>query len=151
MDIFGVHITQNAQDSAKLGENVAAYLVRQPAGEAPHVICLYGELGSGKTTFVQGFARGLGITSRLLSPTFIIVRRYEPPRRFSFLYHLDLYRLASKSDTEGLGLPEIFADQSSLVLIEWAEKLGDLLPEKRIDIHFDTMDNGDHRIKVDKI
>src|SRR3989344_8618526 len=132
MDFNQQFTTASPQETALIGQEFGNY-VRE---KGIHVICLYGELGSGKTTFVQGFARGLGITTRLLSPTFIIVRRYQAPRRFSFLYHLDLYRLSGEKELEGLGIPEILADTSSIVLIEWAEKLGDLMPEKRIDIHF---------------
>ena len=104
-------------------------------------MCLYGQLGSGKTTFCQGFAKGLGIGGRLLSPTFIIVRRYELPNNQNFLYHIDLYRVNGK-DLSNLGLEEIFADSSALVLVEWAEKLGALMQKRRIDVHFSAEDDG---------
>src|SRR5664279_2141969 len=69
------------------------------------VLALFGDLGSGKTTFVQGFAKGLGITKKIISPTFIIVRSYEiGVRNF---YHVDLYRIHNESDIDGLGLLEI--------------------------------------------
>jgi len=144
MDFPYTITTKSAEETARVGKEIGNKL------RTSRIICLYGELGSGKTTFVQGFARGLGITTRLLSPTFIIVRRYQTPRRFSFLYHLDLYRLSGEKELEGLGIPEILADTSSIVLIEWAEKLGDLMPEKRIDIHFMVKENGDHTIEIKK-
>lgn len=112
------------------------------------IICLWGELGSGKTTFTQGFARGLGITSRLLSPTFIIVRRYQIPHKNGFLYHLDLYRMKEPKDVSSVGFEEMVADPNSVVVIEWPERLGTLLPEKRLDIHFGVLPNGDHEIKA---
>lgn len=117
------------------------------AGERPKIVCLYGELGSGKTTFVQGFARGLGITTRLLSPTFIIVRRYKLPEE-NFFYHIDLYRTSSTADLEQLGLSEIFLDPAAYVVIEWAEKLGELLPKDRRDIYFTTLDDERHTIII---
>lgn len=113
----------------------------------PKIICLYGELGSGKTTFVQGFARGLGITTRLLSPTFIIVRRYELPEE-NFFYHIDLYRTSSTADLKQLGLSEIFLDPAAYVVVEWAEKLGELLPKDRRDIYFTTLDDERHTIII---
>lgn len=117
----------------------------------PNVFCLYGNLGSGKTTFTQGFAKGLGIHARLLSPTFIIVRRYDIPSTEIFLYHIDLYRLKNSADMEELGLSEIFADSGSITVIEWAEKLGDGIPVPRTDINFEVQTDGNHKITVRKV
>lgn len=144
-DIF----TKNSVETSDFGKSLAQKLLNERGEAGPVVICLYGELGSGKTTFAQGFAKGLGITSRLLSPTFIIVRRYDLPGPDSgFLYHLDLYRIKSVGELQDLGLKEIFSDKKSYILVEWAEKLGTNLPEKRIDIRFKVLENGDHEIKV---
>lgn len=141
-------ITKSAQETAEVGASLARDITGGGAG--PHILCLYGDLGSGKTTFTQGFAKGLGITSRLLSPTFIIVRRYDIPLSEHFLYHIDLYRLKNVREMEELGLPEIFADPAAVVVIEWAERLGDLLPEHRVDIRFEVRDDGRHRITTKK-
>lgn len=135
-------ITKTAEETAAVGENLAHL--------APHILCLYGNLGSGKTTFTQGFAKGLGITSRLLSPTFIIVRRYDIPLSEKKLYHIDLYRLNSVDQMEELGLEEIFTDSASVVVIEWAERLGELLPKDRVDIHFETLNDDSHKIIIKK-
>jgi tRNA threonylcarbamoyladenosine biosynthesis protein TsaE len=110
-------------------------------------ICLWGELGSGKTTFVQGLARGLGIPSRLLSPTFIIVRRYEIPQTKNFLYHVDLYRIKGPEDIVSLGFADMTHEPGSLTVIEWPERLGTLLPEHRIDIRFTVLSDGKHAIE----
>jgi len=117
--------------------------------KSPRVLCFYGELGTGKTTFVQGFAKGLGITSRLLSPTFIIVRRYNIPDSAGFLYHLDLYRVEEK-DLAELGVSDMLSDPDSIVVIEWAEKLGNWLPKDRVDITFSVLPNGNHEIRYQK-
>lgn len=132
-------ITENAQETQRLGERLAA----NGAG----IVCLYGELGSGKTTFAQGFAKGLGMNTRLLSPTFIIVRRYDLPKNFLF-YHIDLYRIHSTREMEGLGLSEIFSDSEAHTLIEWSERLGSFLPEHRTDIFFSVLPNGRHKIVI---
>jgi tRNA threonylcarbamoyladenosine biosynthesis protein TsaE len=108
---------------------------------------LYGELGSGKTTFVQGMAQGLGLThARLLSPTFIIVRRYEIPEEQKFFHHIDLYRMTEVSGLEALGLSELFMDRASYVAIEWPERLGGSLPHERLDIRFRVQEDGTHEV-----
>jgi len=142
MDINQPITTTSPQETARIGQEFGN-CVRE---KGIRVVCLYGELGSGKTTFVQGFAKGLGITMRLLSPTFIIVRRYQMPDNSGFIYHLDLYRMESEKDLLGLGLPEILADPDSIVVIEWAEKMGSLVPQPRIDVYFEVLEDGKHKI-----
>ena len=156
MDYDREIITQSAEETAKLGEELADSLefralsleLREGEKRKATVICLYGELGSGKTTFAQGFAKGLGIPSRLLSPTFIIVRRYEVPQTENFLYPLDLYRISGAQELAGLGIAEILADSGSFVLIEWAEKLENQLPKHRIDVVLKALDDGRHSIWI---
>lgn len=147
MDFNHPFITASPQETARIGQELG-YWVREKGIRA---VCLYGELGSGKTTFVQGFAKALCVTVRLLSPTFIIVRRYQRHDNSGFLYHLDLYRMESAKDLSGLGLQEILADPDSIVLIEWAEKLGSLLPKKRIDVRFIVAEDGKHSILICKM
>jgi len=141
MDFSHTTITKSANETAGVGEEIGNTL------KPPLILCLYGELGSGKTTLVQGFAKGLGITTRLLSPTFIIVRRYQIPDSSGFLYHLDLYRVEAE-ELEELGLSDILSDLSSIVVIEWAEKLGSWLPKRRIDIKFTVLSDGKHSIEI---
>ena len=142
-------ITQSARDTQKLGEAFGNSLLER-GGNTPHgagrVICLWGELGSGKTTFVQGVARGLGITSRLLSPTFIIVRRYQVPESETTLYHLDLYRTNGPLDAGVIGLSDMIRETNAIVIIEWPERLEATLPEFRTDIRFVAQENGMHRL-----
>jgi len=115
----------------------------------PLIIALTGELGSGKTTFVQGLARGLGIKKRVLSPTFILMRqyaiRYMPYANF---YHVDLYRVENEKDVRGLGLSEIWSNPENIVAIEWAEKIKKILPKKRIDIRFNYLNNNQRKITI---
>ena len=128
------------------------YLETQQAGfdlaknlKGGEVICLHGDLGSGKTTFVQGLAKGLGIDAKIISPTFIIMRSYEIRLKnedlgFKNFYHVDLYRIENEKDVKGLGLMEFMKDPESVIAIEWPEKIENLLPEKRIDIIFNYLD-----------
>ncbi len=94
------------------------------------VICLNGELGSGKTVFTKGFANALGIDETVTSPTFNIIKEYsgEMP-----LYHMDVYRL--DGNTDGVGIEEYFT-KGGVVIIEWADTIKDILPENRLDIKF---------------
>ena len=101
------------------------------------VVGLAGNLGSGKTTFIQGFARGLGIRHRLTSPTFLIIRSYELGiRNYKKLYHVDAYRIKKPKELSALGFKEIIADPKNIVLIEWANKVKRLLPKKTLWIQF---------------
>lgn len=130
-----------------MGQSLATFLKKERSVQGlARIVCLYGELGSGKTTFAQGFAKGLGIFRRLPSPTFIIVRRYDISRTRNVFYHLDLYRVNSVQEVDELGVNEIFRDSNAYVIIEWAEKLGGLLPDRRTDIHFTMVSDGRHRL-----
>ena len=145
MDFSNNITTKKPEETARVGEELAHHLMNRGGA----ILCLYGQLGAGKTTFTQGFARGLGITTRLLSPTFIIVRRYQIPTNNFFLNHVDLYRLQTLPEMEGIGLPEIFSDCASYTVIEWAERLGELLPKNRIDVHFRTAQDDTHDIRIE--
>lgn len=140
MDIPKTIITKSTEETKKFGANLAKIGDKR-------ILCLYGDLGSGKTTFTQGFAQGLGITKRLLSPTFIIVRRYTLGAT-KFFYHIDLYRMKNMSDINELGLSEIFNDPGNIVVIEWAERLEALTPENRLDVHFSVQKDERHTITL---
>ena len=99
------------------------------------IICLEGDLGSGKTIFTKGFAQALGIEENITSPTFNIIKEYlngEMP-----LYHMDVYRL--DGNTDGVGIEDYFK-KGGVVIIEWADMIRDILPEERLDIKFKIVD-----------
>lgn len=98
------------------------------------VICLNGELGSGKTIFTKGIADALGIKETITSPTFTIIKEYEGELP---LYHMDVYRLDGNS--EGVGIEEYFT-KGGIVIIEWADTIKDILPEERLDIKIKVID-----------
>lgn len=133
-------ITKNFQETQELARKFAKEL------RSGDVVALYGDLGGGKTTFVQGLAKGLGIEKRIISPTFIIVRSYK--LRAGSFYHIDLYRIEREKDMEGLGIEEITNDPKSIVTIEWAEKLGNRLPKKRWDIKFEDLGEDKRKIII---
>lgn len=100
--------------------------------EAGAVVGLSGELGAGKTCFVRGVARALGVRVRALSPTFTLVNEYRGTR--GPVYHVDAYRAGSEAELAALGLDEYF-DGEGVTVVEWAEKLGGLLPARAIRVH----------------
>ncbi len=130
-------VTENAQATQKLGENFATTV------KNGGVVCLYGDLGSGKTTFTQGLAKGLGIKKRIVSPTFIFIRQYLP-----HFYHLDLYRIESLNDAKSLGIEEILSEPKNIVVIEWPEKIREILPEKRTEIFFKYLEENRRSVEI---
>ena len=107
-----VCVSRSADETRALGAGLAAHLV---PGD---LVCLYGELGAGKTTFIQGLAAGLGVSDPVTSPSFTLI--HEHPGRLLF-YHLDLYRLDPGDLTEA-GIEEVL-DADAVVAVEWAERL----------------------------
>ena len=97
------------------------------------VICLDGDLGSGKTLFTKGFANAMGIVDNITSPTFTIIKEYEGELP---LYHMDVYRLDGNVD--GVGIEEYFT-KGGVVIIEWANMIEDILPNERLDIKIKTL------------
>lgn len=100
------------------------------------MIALSGQLGAGKTIFVQGFAEGLGIKEKIISPTFVLIRQHQIPNSKKYFFHIDLYRLDKYKD---LGLEEIIKS-GNLILIEWAEKIKKILPKKTVWIKIESKD-----------
>ena len=98
------------------------------------IICLNGELGSGKTMFTKGFAQALGIKDNITSPTFSIIKEYEGELP---LYHMDVYRL--DGDTSGVNIEEYY-NKGGVVIIEWADTIKDILPKERLDIKIKVLD-----------
>jgi tRNA threonylcarbamoyladenosine biosynthesis protein TsaE len=106
------------------------------------VIALFGDLGAGKTVFVQGLARGLRIPedTPIASPTYTLINEYPGVFRF---YHVDLYRISDAAELEEIGFSDIFSDDG-VVAVEWAERCAQDLPEDRLEIHIEAA-GGEYR------
>jgi tRNA threonylcarbamoyladenosine biosynthesis protein TsaE len=140
-------ITKNSKETQKLGEDLAREL------NESKIICLSGDLGSGKTTFAQGLLKGLGTEGPYTSPTFLVIKYYkkeilnskfeilnksktQKPKLKTFdIYHIDAYRVNSK-DVLDLGWEEIILKPESIVIIEWADRICDIIPSSAIWIKF---------------
>lgn len=107
------------------------------------IICLDGELGSGKTIFTKGVANALGIEESITSPTFTIIKEYDSGEMA--LYHMDVYRL--DGNTDGVGIEEYF-NKGGIVIIEWAKTIKDILPEERLEIKFKVVDENRRMIVI---
>jgi tRNA threonylcarbamoyladenosine biosynthesis protein TsaE len=131
--------TTSAAETARLGQRLAQLL------RVGDVIALSGELGSGKTTFTQGLARGLGIRAAVTSPTFVLVNRYPAPDG-RVLQHADCYRLANApQEMWDIGLTE-FYEGDDIVVIEWADRIPGLLPDDHLEITFTYLDENRRRL-----
>jgi len=114
---------------------------------AATVVGLYGDLGAGKTTFTQSVAKAVGVEDHVVSPTFVIEKIYELPQPqtgFTHLIHIDAYRLEKSDELLHLGFQEITSDPNNLILIEWPERVADVMPE-HIKISFKTLENPNER------
>ena len=118
------------QDTLEIAENIESE--KFPG----MVICLNGELGSGKTVFVKGFAKALGIQETITSPTFSLVKEYhdgEMP-----LFHMDVYRMEDSKENFGL---DDYLNQEGICIIEWPEMIEEQLPEERLDVKIKVIDD----------
>ena len=128
--------TKSEEETMEIAENIESE-------KFPNmIICLTGDLGSGKTVFTKGIATALGIEENITSPTFNIIKEYTSGEMN--LYHMDLYRL--NGDVKNLGIDEYF-NKDGMVVIEWADMIEDYLPEERLDIKFKVIDE-DTRVLV---
>lgn len=137
-----IYLTKTSEETKKFAQDLSKTL------KPGDFLAFYGNLGSGKTTFIQGLAEGLGIKRRITSPTFIIVRHYK--LRIMNFYHIDLYRTESRDDLLGIGIDEIIEDKNNIIAVEWAEKMEKLLPQKRYEIHCQYVDENTREIKIKK-
>lgn len=113
------------------------------------VVGLYGDLGSGKTTFVQRFAKNLGVKEFVTSPTFVIEKVYDIEHKdFDKLVHIDAYRLDSANELLTLGWEKLFENPKNLILIEWPEKVKEILPENHAKVKFRFLSENEREIEI---
>ena len=124
------------------------------------IIAMEGELGAGKTTFIQGFMASLGIDEKVKSPTFVLMKKYVVPKSVKSrrpldcqgdaltIYHLDCYRIADHKDLKIPELEEILNEEGSIVFIEWAERIKEILPKNHITVHIDHISEKKRKIII---
>lgn len=135
-------IVRSTKETRKLAREIAKNL------KPGQILALYGELGTGKTTFTRFLAKELGFEARVQSPTFVLARVYERQEgQLRKINHLDLYRLQNSEEVEELALQEYFYRPYSVTVIEWPEKAEKFLPEDTIKIYFEDL--GENKRKID--
>ncbi len=147
-------LTKSPSQTKKIGEALAKEILtlHQYTDEERNqaiVLGLIGNLGGGKTTFLQGFAKGLGIKQRILSPTFILMKRFSiPDSRFNDFYHFDCYRLQKPKEILGLGFKEIISNHQNIIVIEWADRIKKILPKNSLRLNFFFIDQKTRKIDL---
>ena len=130
--------TKNVRETNRLAKLLAQEILKSKRG----IIGLQGELGAGKTTFIQAFAKGLGIRNKITSPSFVLMKKYKN------FYHIDCYRIKTYKDILSLDFQEIISNPRNIVLIEWAEKIKKILPKNTIWLKFKIVSNNERKILI---
>ena len=142
-------LTKSAKETKKLGEKLAKRILLSFPSKRKKtmVIGLFGDLGGGKTTFLQGFAKGLGIKEKILSPTFILMKKFQITK-FKYFYHFDCYRIKEPKEILDLGWEEIISNPQNIVAVEWADRIEKILPKDTISINFEFIDENRRKITI---
>lgn len=137
--------TRSAEETRDFGKKLAGELLPGT------LLCLSGDLGAGKTTLVQGLLEGLGAKRPYVSPTFVIMKQYDllspSITGITRVYHADAYRVGAKDFTE-IGFAEWCVDKQGLVILEWPERITDILPEKKVAIVLTSISETERKIKI---
>ena len=128
----------SAAQTKKIAKIFAEELLNGRPGKGAFIIALKGNLGAGKTTFVQGLMRGLGVKRKIVSPTFTLLRSYPiKTDPFSTIHHFDCYRMTDEQELNDLGFKEMIKDPRSIILIEWPERVAKAIPRQKVTIFLD--------------
>jgi tRNA threonylcarbamoyladenosine biosynthesis protein TsaE len=142
-------LSKSASETREIGKSFAEKLVKEKGLKEALVLALEGELGGGKTTFVQGLAKGLGIREKILSPTFVLMRSFRVRNdSFKKLFHVDCYRIKNPEDMVRLGFDKIVSNRENFVVVEWAKRIKSILPKSKIKINFKFIDENKREIKI---
>jgi len=149
------YLSTSPSQTRKIGQNLAKKFSKLFKKKAL-IIGLEGDLGGGKTTFLKGFAKGLKIRKKILSPTFVVMKKFRITKdakkiapQFRYFYHIDCYRIKKTKEILALGVGEIISDPQNIVIIEWADRIKGILPKDRISIKFQFINKNTRKIAID--
>lgn len=131
--------TKNETETENAGESFSKTLKRGT------VVALYGDLGAGKTAFIRGMARGLGITARVSSPTFTLVNEYSGEKE---LFHFDMYRLSGGDELFGIGWDD-YLSRNGICAVEWSENVEDAFNGDEITVRIDKISENERKITIE--
>jgi len=144
-------ISNSPSQTKNFAKKIAKILVSKKKN-FPKILALKGNLGAGKTTFLKGLAKALGIRERIISPTFILMRKHsffdKKSKSKNYFYHFDCYRIQKPKEILDLGFKEIISNSKNIVAIEWAEKIKKILPKKVFWIEFKILGEKKREILV---
>jgi tRNA threonylcarbamoyladenosine biosynthesis protein TsaE len=139
-------VSKNLEDTKDIARDIVKVI--SPKNNA-RVIGLYGDLGAGKTAFAQSLAEHLGVKNKVVSPTFVIMKKYDiAGKAFEKLIHIDAYRLEKWEELAKLGWADIISDPKNLVLIEWPEKVADIMPDGHFKIKIKHLDQNSREFDI---
>ncbi len=147
----GKYFTLKPAQTKKLGEILGREVLKATPPKRALMIGLKGDLGGGKTTFLQGFAKGLGIKQRILSPTFVIMKKFDikhQTSKFKRLYHIDCYRIFKPQEILNLGFNQIVFSPENIVAVEWADRIFKILPRGTIILKFEFINEKTRGITI---
>ncbi len=137
-----IYFTKCQKETISLGKEIAEKLIKKKKRKKALILALIGDLGGGKTTFLKGFAKGIGIKEKILSPTFILIRKFEIQNQvlnFKYFYHIDCYRIEKPKEILALNFKNIIDYPKNIVAIEWADKIREILPKKIFFLKFEVL------------
>ena len=139
-------VSENLEQTQKIADDFVSTLL--PNSDRAIVVGLYGNLGAGKTTLTQCIAKAFGVIDPVTSPTFVLEKIYElTDQKFTHLIHIDAYRIEKSSELLHLGWDDLISDPNSLVLIEWPERVADIMPE-HIKINLSHITENSREIEI---
>lgn len=130
--------TNSVEETISLGERIGKLLKTQD------VVALYGDLGAGKTVLIKGIMKGMGFKEKIRSPCFTLINSYTNNIK---VYHIDLFRIEKKEEIKELDIDD-FLREKAILLIEWAERIDHLLPEDKIEIRIEIVEENKRRFKI---
>ncbi|MBU0546866.1 tRNA (adenosine(37)-N6)-threonylcarbamoyltransferase complex ATPase subunit type 1 TsaE [Patescibacteria group bacterium] len=143
------YLTNSAAETKRIASEMARQILSCKPKKKAFLIGLVGDLGGGKTTFTQGLAKGLGVKDKILSPTFVIMKKFKIKHpRFQYFYHFDCYRFLKNKDILDLDFKKIINNPGNIVAMEWADKIKNVLPKTTTWINFDFVDNKKRKIMI---
>lgn len=143
-------LSKSVEETDKIAADFLEHINPGEAKQMATLVGLFGDLGSGKTTFSQALGRHLGITEFMTSPTFVIEKIYslDAKCKFKNLIHVDAYRLEKGEELAVLGFKELLKDKENLILLEWPERVSDILPSDLIRVSFKFISENEREIQI---
>ncbi len=146
---MGEIITKNSAGTQKLASDFARQILKSKPSRKAIVIGLIGDLGSGKTMFAKGFAKSLGIKNTITSPTFVLEKIYKlNSKKYEHLIHIDAYRIEKTKEIIDLGFKDLISYPKNIILIEWADRIKNILPNDCIQVNFEHIKKDERKIII---